>query len=129
MRRFYLEKLVKDKVFLNMQELKQKVTYRKLSDKEFLLALQAKLLEEAKEFDLHDPKAANELADLLEVVEQIGVTIGKDFAELREIQRKRRNERGKFDKKIYIEYLELNDEDPWVKYYAAEPERFPERKT
>jgi predicted house-cleaning noncanonical NTP pyrophosphatase (MazG superfamily) len=128
MRSFWLNKLVKDKVFLSMQELGQRVTYRELTDKEFLPSLKEKILEEAKEFDPKDPKAIDELSDLLEVIEQIGKALGKDFETLRKAQLKRREKRGSFDKKIYVEYLELGDDDPWIKYYSAEPDRFPERK-
>lgn len=126
MRSFILNKLVKDKVFTNMQELGQQITYHKLTDEEFLPELKKKLLEEAQEFDVADKDAVNELADLLEVIEQIAKEIGKDFDEVRKAQIKRKQVRGGFDNKIYIERVGLDDDDPWVKYYASEPERFPE---
>lgn len=111
-----------------MQELGQRVTYHQLSDKDFLPALKDKLLEEAKELDPEDPKAADELADLLEVIESIGHELGKDFEELRDTQLKRREKRGSFSKRYYVESLELDDNDPWADYYAAEPDRFKEKK-
>lgn len=129
MRTFKLNKLVRDKIFTSMQDLGQKVTYHRLSDEDFLKSLQEKLLEEAKEFNPDDPKAADELADLLEVIEQLGKVLGHDFDALRKIQTERREKRGGFDDRIYVESLELEDNDPWVKYYASEPDRFREKKS
>ena len=127
MRSFLLNKLVRDKVFVSMQELGQKITHRQLDDKDFAHELKRKLLEEASEFDLKNPeKAAEELADILEVVEALGKEIGKDFGALREIQAARQKERGAFAQRIFIERLDLEDNDPWVTYYAKEPERFRE---
>jgi predicted house-cleaning noncanonical NTP pyrophosphatase (MazG superfamily) len=129
MRSFLLDKLVRDKVFTSMQELEQVITHRTLDNAEFLQELQRKLLEECNEFDPDDPKeAANELADLLEVIETIGREIGADFETLRTIQSERREMRGGFTGRIYVERIDLKDEDPWVSYYASEPERFTEVK-
>lgn len=128
MRSFTLNKLVRDKVFTSMQELGQQITFRKLTDQEILPEMGKKLLEEANEFSPSDPNAENELADLLEVIEQLGKELGKEFEALRILQLKRRKERGSFDERIYVERLDLADEDPWVKYYAADPIRFPETK-
>lgn len=127
-RTFLLDKLVRDKVFASMQELGQKITYHRLEDEEFLRKLQKKLLEEAKEFDPDDPNALDELADLLEVIEATGKQLGKDFKGLRKLQLARRKKRGGFENRIYIERLDLEDGDPWVKYYAKDPQRFPEKK-
>jgi len=109
-----------------MQELGQKITHRQLDDKEFMHELQRKLLEEANEFDPDNPKAAEELADLLEVIEAAGQQPGTDFDGLRKIQLDRRAKRGAFSKRIYIERLDLADTDPWAAYYAKEPNRFKE---
>ena len=111
-----------------MQALGQKVTHHKLNDEEFLHELKRKLFEETNEFDPKDPKTLQELADLLEVIEAAGQQHGQDFESLRKLQLERREERGSFGNRIYIERLDLADDDPWVKYYAAEPGRFPESK-
>lgn len=126
MRSFLLNKLVRDNVFANMQELGQKITHRQLSDEEFLHELKRKLLEEADEFDSADPKAAEELADLLEVIETAGQQLGQSFDELRTLQLDRRAKRGGFDQRIFVERLDLADDDPWADYYANDPTRFKE---
>jgi predicted house-cleaning noncanonical NTP pyrophosphatase (MazG superfamily) len=128
MRSFLLNKLVRDKVFENILHIGQKPQYRTLEGPELLVELQRKLLEEAKEFDPNNKDAAKELADLLEVIEAIGQEIGKDFTQLRKIQTDLREERGGFDKKVYIGRLDMDDGDPWANYYAKEPDRFTEIK-
>lgn len=109
-----------------MQQLGQQITYRTLTDEEFLPELKKKLLEEAQEFDGADKDATAELADLLEVIEQAGKELGHDFESLRELQLARRAGRGAFNDRIFVERLDLADDDPWVTYYAAEPSRFSE---
>ena len=128
MRKFALNKLVRDKIFVEMVELGQQPSHKVLTKKEFLIALKAKLLEEAKEFDPNDPHALKELADILEVIETAAQELGTDFEKLRELQMTTRKKRGAFDDKIYIKDLTLQDDDQWVDYYASEPERFPEVK-
>jgi predicted house-cleaning noncanonical NTP pyrophosphatase (MazG superfamily) len=109
-----------------MQELGQKVTYHKLTDDELLSELHRKLLEEAKEFDPNKPQAVSELADIMEVVESLALQLGSSVDDLKMIQQDRRTNRGGFEAKIYVERLDLEDNDPWVEYYAQEPDRFPE---
>jgi len=111
-----------------MVELGQQPSHKVLTKKEFLIALKAKLLEEAKEFDPNDPHALKELADILEVIETAAQELGTDFEKLRELQMTTRKKRGAFDDKIFIKALTLQDDDQWVDYYASEPERFPEVK-
>ncbi len=126
MRRFRLNKLVRDKILPNMLEMGQKADYKKLDDTEFLKALQAKLLEETNEIDVADPEVLNELADLLEVVETIAVQLGSSNEELRKVQRARRQKRGAFNDRIFVRTLTLEDDDSWVEYYAKDPKKFPE---
>ena len=123
---FSLEKLIRDKVFISMQNLGQKIVHRRLSDEEFLHELKRKLLEEANELNLADAKLADELADLLEVIEAIGKQAQLDFAQLRRIQKQRRDKRGGFEDRVYVEQVTVADDDPWAAYYGRDPERFPE---
>ena len=128
MRSFLLNKLVRDKVLTSMQELGQQITYHKLADEDFLPELKRKLLEEAHELDLAAENAGNELADLLEVIDQIRQELQIDAKDLDDVQRQRREKRGSFQDRIYVERVDLADDDPWAAYYAKEPSRFPEVK-
>ena len=126
MRSFLLKKLVRDKISADMQGMGQQVVSRTLNDDEFVAELAKKLVEEAKEFDPADPKALNELADVLEVVEALGAEMGTDFEQLRKLQDERREKRGGFKTRTYVEKVTLADDDKWASYYAKEPEKYTE---
>lgn len=126
MRTFVLNKLVRDKVFLNMQEIGEQVEYRVLNDQEFLTALVSKFREEVSEFDPNDSSAIDELADILEVVKYLINTMGLSSQKVREAQSARRKKRGGFKERIFVEKLILLDDDPWAEYYARQPDRFTE---
>lgn len=126
MRRFKLDKLVRDKVFKDMQKLGQKVEYRVLGDEELLQSLKAKLLEEAAEFDSSSPKALEELSDLLEIAEQLAAAFGYTYDDLRATQIKKRQKAGGFADRIFVESVIVKDDDPWLDYYVKNPDRFPE---
>lgn len=129
MRTFRLNKLVRDGILPDMETNGQKVLYRTLTDEAYLKELARKLVEEAKEFKLEsNEEALKELADLLEVIEALAGQLGSDFGGLRAVQAERRQKRGGFADRTYIEKVTLQDDDKWVDYYAADPIKFPEVK-
>lgn len=129
MRSFLLNKLVRDRILGEMQATGQTVSFRRLSDADYLKELNRKLLEEANEFSTEDTKEAlKELADVLEVVEALAAALDTDFDGLRAVQAERKAKRGGFADRIYIERVDLADGDPWAAYYAKEPDRFKEVK-
>ena len=126
MRKFKLDKLVRDGVFDNMQALGEVIDYKILTGPAFIEALHNKLFEEIKEFDPTSEKPLTELADVLETIEALAKALGSDFEQLRKIQATKRSKRGGFGKRIFVKTVALNDDDPWVEYYASHPDRFPE---
>lgn len=129
MRKFLLNKLVRDNIAADMKRLGQRPAYKKLSDTQYKRALLAKLEEEVGEIKLSDNMdMIKELADVLEVIEALSVQAGVDFKQIRQMQKVRRQERGGFDKRVYIESLTLSDDDSWAQYYASQPDRFKEVK-
>ena len=129
MRTFTLNKLVRDKILPDMERLGQQVLYRKLTDEAHLKALAAKLVEEAGEFKLENTKdALKELADLLEAIEALASELGSDFEALRKLQQKRRQERGGFKDRIFIEQVSIPNGDKWANYYGQDPIKYPEIK-
>lgn len=129
MRVFQLDKLVRDGILPDMEAHGQKVLYRMLNDEAYLKELARKLVEEAKEFKLESNKESlKELADLLEVIEALAGELGSDFETLRKLQAERRQKRGGFKDRIFVEKVMLQDTDKWADYYAADPIKFPEVK-
>lgn len=75
-----------------------------LNDQAYLTALEKKLLEETNEY-LSSP-CMEELADMLEVMEAICKARGYDMQEVLRIKTQKHKERGGFDKRIYLEYVD-----------------------
>ena len=129
MRTFRLNKLVRDKIVTDMQAMGQHVASRTLDDVEYRQRLLEKLVEEVRECRASDEgDMLKELADLIEVIDATASAYGIDHDQLKKIQAERREKRGSFDGRIYIEDITLEDDDPWVDYYVKEPNRFPEIK-
>lgn len=125
--RFRLNKLVRDKFVPIYLKLGEKPVYHFLSHDDHIAALTRKLLEEAAELSTAAPqKIAEELADIEQVLDDLREVLAIPRADISSIRRTKNKEKGKFRKGLYIESLELADDDPWVQYYRKEPERFPE---
>lgn len=97
-------KLVRDKIIKIIQSNGETPIYHTLTDEEFLAELHKKLFEEAQEFvEADDPE---ELADLLEVVYSIAKVKNINMEEVETIRLKKREKRGGFEDKIYLESVE-----------------------
>lgn len=98
-------KLVRDKIVRNINSKDGKsAKYRVLDDNEYLLELNKKVLEEANEFI--EENSIEELADVMEVIESIMRVKNISWDEVRKVQEDKRNKRGGFQDKIYLESVE-----------------------
>ncbi len=75
-----------------------------LSYEEYINELDRNLIEECSEYC--ENKSIEELADIIEVIYAIAEVKGFSIAELDEIRNKKENERGKFNKRIFLEKVE-----------------------
>lgn len=126
MRCFRLDKLVRDGVFSSMQAMGQQVEYHTVNEDEYWEVWRSKNIEEIHEFDPNSPTALEELADQLEVVRQAIIKLGGTEEQVADLQAKKREKVGSFAGGYFVHTVTLADDDPWVEYYAADPERFPE---
>ncbi len=85
-----------------------KYSSRILNDEEYRHQLVAKLVEEAKEVQeaTGPEEIIKEIADVWEVIEAIIVEFGLDHSEIQRVKQERRDSRGGFDKKIYLEHTD-----------------------
>lgn len=128
MRTFRLDKLVRDKIVADHQAAGN-VDYEVLNDDKYLEALKAKILEEAREFDVKDrEKLLKELADLQEVIDCILEQIGKTETDLKTAQAEKRKKKGSFKERHYISAVTMPDDHWLTEYYSDNPKRFPEVK-
>ena len=131
--RFYLQKLVRDKVVkkcLDDEEVLH-TEYRELNKQEFRRELLRKIHEEADEIPLDDNQrneSLKELADLQEVVDALCQDFGFSTEQVQEEMAHKKQQKGGFDKRYYIAYHDLKDDSKWVKIFRAQPEKYREEK-
>ena len=97
-------KLVRDKIPEIIQNAGKTCTTHTMSDDEYIASLDMKLQEEVAEY-LQD-KNLEELADVVEVLRAICIARGYTLEELEKMRAKKVDERGGFEKRIYLEYVE-----------------------
>jgi len=94
-------KLVRDKIPEIIRKKGQVAVTHIAGEAEYWLKLKEKLIEEVEEFN--QDENSEEIADILEVLEAIAEFKGFDFAEIRKIQAKKAEERGKFHQRIILD--------------------------
>jgi predicted house-cleaning noncanonical NTP pyrophosphatase (MazG superfamily) len=95
-----INKLVRDRIPVIIQEQGRKATTRILDDKEYISELRKKLQEEAQEFLTDD--TLEELADVMEVIYALAKAKGASKEELENIRKNKAKERGRFEDKIFL---------------------------
>ena len=131
--RFYLQKLVRDKVVKKCLDDKEVLhtEYQTLDKQAFRRELIRKVHEEADEIPLGDDQqdeALKELADLQEVVDTLRRDFGFSIEQVQEEMARKKQDKGGFDKRHYIKYHDLADDSKWVKIFRAQHRRSEERR-
>ena len=93
-------KAVRDKIPEIIQKDGHSCNVKKLSDAEFLEHLERKISEEVAEYQ--SDKNPEELADILEVIYRVAQLKGVSKEELEKIRIKKSEERGGFDKNLFL---------------------------
>lgn len=93
-------KAVRDKIPEIIKDSGSECNARKLSDSEFLDALESKLAEEIQEYQ--NGKSVEELADILEIIYRISELKGVSHDELESIRQKKSKERGAFADNLFL---------------------------
>ena len=107
MNRKTYNKLIRDKIPEIIKKDNAVPKISELNDKEFKIALKEKLVEEAKELleAKTDEEILNELSDVLQLIESIALNNNQSIAQVEKQKEKKKQERGGFDKKLFIEYV------------------------
>jgi predicted house-cleaning noncanonical NTP pyrophosphatase (MazG superfamily) len=80
---------------------------RVLDQARYVAALRAKLLEEAEEAQAaSDGQLRSELADVLEVLRALAAAYGMSWEDVVAEAARKRDERGGFDQRIFLEYVD-----------------------
>ena len=128
-RAFVQNKLWRDKAVDLMEEMHSVIHWHRLEDAEYHHQLRQKLLEESEEVCAARSKEAlvQELADLLEVIEAMGRVHNVSLEEIREIQLKKKAERGGFEERKFVTVAEHLEGSFGERYCLADPEKYPEK--
>lgn len=103
--RYTYNKLVRDKIPENINsEPGRKSKYRILDDKEYLIELNKKVIEEANEFI--EDNSIEELGDLMEVINAIMKLKDYKMEDVYKVMRAKEEQKGAFNSRIYLEYVD-----------------------
>lgn len=127
MRTFRKEKLARDKTIQRFEACGAKAKWRYLNDEEYNIALRNKLVEEADEVKVAKSREelVDELADLYEVIDAIKAFNSLTEEEIITGQTKKREERGGFSKRIYVEKTAYPKGSHWDQYCLENPDKYP----
>jgi len=105
--RFDYHKLVRDQIPRVIEADGGRPVTRVLDQAGYLVALRAKLVEEAEEAqEAPDGQLRPELADVLEVLQALATAHGMSWEDVVAEATLKRDERGGFDQRIFLEYVD-----------------------
>lgn len=88
-----------------------------------------KISEEAKEIISTPPEeAAAEIADVQQVLDDITARLGVDPKDVRLEQDRKNRKVGPFKKGVFVEYIDIDENNPWVAHYRKNADRYTEVK-
>jgi predicted house-cleaning noncanonical NTP pyrophosphatase (MazG superfamily) len=103
-------KLVRDEIPRIIEAGGGQPVTRVLNQAGYLTALRAKLVEEAEEAQAApDGQLRSELADVLEVLQALATAHGMSWEDVVAEAARKRTERGGFDQRIFLEYVDQAD--------------------
>lgn len=127
MLKFKFDKLVRDKIVDTQIATGAKPKYHTLDPDAHVAALVDKIIEEAREIIQADEDAVtSEIADVQQAVDDLIELVGITADQVAAAQQKKNEKAGAFKKGIYVEYVEVADNDPWVEYYRKNADRYPQ---
>lgn len=124
---FKFNKLVRDNIVDRQIATGALPHYHQLNDAQHKLALIHKIAEEAQEImqaGLAD--VADEIADVQQALDDLKQKFGLSDAAIAAAQTAKNNKNGPFQKGIFIDFVEVADDDVWVAYYRKNADRYPE---
>lgn len=130
MLRFKVDKLVRDRTPERMAQKGWTGYYSEVEEDEVLPALLKKLQEETQEVidadELEDQ--LHELADVLEVIHALADALEISMADIERTRKALARERGAFERKVFCDYIEIDENNPAKEYCLQRPEKYPRIK-
>ena len=129
MPKFELNKLVRDGLRVEYEQTNQNPVFRELSIDELKTQLARKIIEEANEIKVNSQpdEIIDEVADIRQILDDIMAIYTITEEQVKLAQQKKYDKKGGFANGVFVETLELSDDDPWTEYYRKNPDIFPEK--
>ncbi len=125
---FKVEKLIRDGMQDHLKAKNINVFQEVIEHPLYIEKLGDKLVEESFEVAraVSHEERKEELADLLEVVSALCTACDYALEDIVALQKKKREERGGFQQKVYCSHMEMDSDNPCISYYTQRPEEYPE---
>jgi len=124
--RFIFNKLVRDRQSAAMQDPRIVMNSRILEHTEFILELKKKLVEESDEVvAASGDELIEELADLKEIIDALMKVCNIKEETVQVARQKKLDERGGFDKRIFVAYADIPRDSNVYEYCMKQPEKYP----
>ena len=128
-RKFRMEKLVRDKMAEKFQKRGGRLKLRTLTPQDFQIQLLEKLKEEVAEVihSVTQEELCEEMADLLEVMRALANMKQIPWRDIELMRLEKKKTKGGFEKAIFAEFVELDSKDhPGIDYCLKHPQKYPE---
>ena len=128
MPKYFINKLVRDKYPKIFEDDNQRAEIINLTDDELRSELLKKIAEELGEINLKltRDEMISELADIKQVITDFERLSNISDSEVEQKRVKKEEKFGGFANGVYVNTLELSDDDKWNDYYRKNPELYPE---
>ena len=127
MPKFAFNKLVRDNIVDQQTASGARPAFRRLKTAEHKQQLVHKITEEAREILSAPPQElAAEIADVQQALDDLRQLMRVSADEVRAAQTKKNQKNGPFTQGLFVEYVEVAEDNPWVEYYRQNADRYPE---
>lgn len=127
-KRFVFKKLVRDKIPEVLRSSGARVVEHVMQHDEYCERLREKLFEEVQE--VADARCTEtlreELADVVEVLQAMASAHGIQWADVVKTQDQKRSQRGGFDGRILISFVDVRSGNENLAYFQAHPNKYPQ---
>lgn len=124
---FKFAKLVRDKILDHQIASGARPAYRQLSAEEHKRELINKIIEEAAEIREAAPEEiAGEIADVQQALDDLKERCGLSNRDIAAAQTKKNDKNGAFKRGVFVDYVEVDEDNTWTDYYRKNADRYPE---
>jgi diadenosine tetraphosphate (Ap4A) HIT family hydrolase/predicted house-cleaning noncanonical NTP pyrophosphatase (MazG superfamily) len=127
LKRFKVEKLIRDKLPKILRENGIIVHEKTLEEIEFVQELKNKLQEESEEVKhtQNQKELTEELANVLEVVYNLSNHSGISLEQIEKVRLEKKKLKGSFSNKVYCSHIEVEESNPAIERYLKKPKHYP----